>query len=589
MKNADADRAAEGKYGTKRGMQGMKGLRRTISLLLAVLLLFGICAQGCFAVETRTIRVGYIDYTGFIELQDSGNYSGYAVQYLNEIAKYTGWSYEYIHGDWAELMQRLADGEIDLLCQAQKSSEREETYLFSKYSDGSESNVLYTSMQNDTLFYNGYEDFDGITVAMMEGSFQNESFAAFADKKGFAFTPAYFGSEDECFAALKDGTADAVAMGSLAKRTGYKVLCRFGSDPFYFITGKQNQQMMEQLDDAMEEILGIDPYFSMKLYDSYYGAETGEALNLTKDELAYIQTAGVITVGQLRNRYAISSVDPDTGELVGINEDILALLAEATGLKFQSVAVSPDTKPVDALRNGDFEMVMGILRTENFLSDPTLQVSSSYLDSTLTAVMRKGETYDSKQTYTVALKTSFQAMQEYISANYPQYQTEYYSDDDECLRALLSGEADLMLQNVYTMNYLMQKPQYASLEMLPTTFLTEHNCIATLSDTDPRLISILDKAIAALDAEQINSAILANTTAKPYQLTLLDVLYKYHVQILICAVLLLFCFILLGSIMAVRKKKRDDFAGEERAAGRGCRAGGSRQHGQKSVFVADEP
>ena len=71
--------------------------------------------------DRKVVRVGYIDYEGFIEQQGNGNYTGYGVQYLNEIAKYTNWKYEYVYGSWAELMEQLKDGKIDLICQAQKN------------------------------------------------------------------------------------------------------------------------------------------------------------------------------------------------------------------------------------------------------------------------------------------------------------------------------------------------------------------------------------------------------------------------------------------------------------------------------------
>ena len=525
-------------------------------LAVAAVLLVLAAAPTAFAApaQNTTVRVGYIDYEGFIEPQSNGNFHGYGVQYLKEIAKYTGWEYEYVHGTWAEIMQALKDGGIDLICQAQKSPEREENYLFSKYSDGAESSVLYTSADNTTLFYNGYEDFNGITVGMLTGSYQNASFAAYAAKKGFAYTPRYYDNERDAFDALAAGKVDTVAMGSLAAKTGCKVLCRFGSDPFYFITGKQNQALMDQVDNAMEEILGLNPYFAMALYQEYYGDTESASLNLTKEEQAYIQSAGVITVGQLRNRAPLSAMDAGTGVLTGITEDILQVISGMTGLQFACVPIALDVKPVDALKAGDFDVAMGILRTENFLTDPELQVSDCFLESTLAVVMRKGEDYDPQNNYTVALKNSFQAMQEYITQNYPQYQTKYYSEDEDCMKAVLRGEADLVMQNVYTMNYLMQKPRYANLEMLPTTFLTEQNCMAMLRTADPRLLSILNKAIASLDPAQVDAAIIANTTAKPYQLTTADVFYKYRVQIILSSVLILFCFVLLCMVIAARHR-----------------------------------
>lgn len=106
--------------------------------------------------ENRIIKIGYIDFDGFISKNEDGTYSGYGVDYLKEIAKYTGWKYEYVYDTWDNQMKNLQDGTIDFVCQAQKTKDREENYLFSKYSDGSESNVLYVKQDNEKYYSNDF-------------------------------------------------------------------------------------------------------------------------------------------------------------------------------------------------------------------------------------------------------------------------------------------------------------------------------------------------------------------------------------------------------------------------------------------------
>ena len=50
---------------------------------------------------------------------------GYAYDYQQDLAAYTGWKYEYVEGSWPELMQMLKDGEIDLLSDVSITPERE--------------------------------------------------------------------------------------------------------------------------------------------------------------------------------------------------------------------------------------------------------------------------------------------------------------------------------------------------------------------------------------------------------------------------------------------------------------------------------
>lgn len=51
----------------------------------------------------------------------------------------------------------------------------------------------------------------------------------------------------------------------------YKIICRFGAQPFYLMAGKQKQKVMEDADYALGEITADYPTFLSELYQKYYG------------------------------------------------------------------------------------------------------------------------------------------------------------------------------------------------------------------------------------------------------------------------------------------------------------------------------
>ena len=64
------------------------------------------------AQETgKTVRVGWYE-SPFNTADQFGRRSGYAYDYQQKIAAYTGWEYDYVEGSWAELTQKLKTGEI---------------------------------------------------------------------------------------------------------------------------------------------------------------------------------------------------------------------------------------------------------------------------------------------------------------------------------------------------------------------------------------------------------------------------------------------------------------------------------------------
>ena len=58
-----------------------------------------------------------------------GRRSGYAYEYERKIAAYTGWTYEYVEGNWADLLEKLKSGEIDLMSDVSYAEDRADDLL----------------------------------------------------------------------------------------------------------------------------------------------------------------------------------------------------------------------------------------------------------------------------------------------------------------------------------------------------------------------------------------------------------------------------------------------------------------------------
>ena len=82
--------------------------------------------------EKKTVRIGYLGYEGFITQPIDGDYSGYGVEFLDEIASYTNWKYEYVYGTLESQLENLRTGRVDFIMQMQKTPEREAEFLYSK-------------------------------------------------------------------------------------------------------------------------------------------------------------------------------------------------------------------------------------------------------------------------------------------------------------------------------------------------------------------------------------------------------------------------------------------------------------------------
>lgn len=120
-------------YSMKRVYSGGRkqgGLR--LCLLLCFIIVFQFVQPVCASAEEyRTVRVGYYQAGGFQEGDGSTRMrSGYGYAYLQKVASYTGWRYEYVPGTWDELYEKLKTGDIDLMAGVAWSEERQSEVLF---------------------------------------------------------------------------------------------------------------------------------------------------------------------------------------------------------------------------------------------------------------------------------------------------------------------------------------------------------------------------------------------------------------------------------------------------------------------------
>lgn len=531
-------------------------------MLAVVCLLLGFFTETAAAAEKsgegRTVRIGYIGYDGFITETADGSYKGYGVEYLEKIAEYTGWEYEYVFDSWEHHMQALRDGEIDFICHAQKTPEREQEYLFSKYAIGSESNVLYARADDDRYYYNDFEAFDGMRIAVLADSYQNMEFSNYAEKKGFAFSFLPYATSDDCFWALDAGIVDAVAMGSLGLRAEYKVICRFGSDPFYFMAGKENQELVDELDDALGQITAAGSSFAADLYQKYYGDMAAEQeVVLTREEAAYIQQADVIQVAFLPSRKPFSYLD-ENGEIAGITVDILKLIEERSGLSFTYTMVPAGMRLPEYLELYPDAFVAGAMADNpEFQSDLYLISETIYTDD-VTLVCATGSEYDmnaANRTYRLAIPRSYVALEKYINSNYPQFETVTCGDTEGCLGMVLEGEADFAAQNVNVINQYLSSPRYEKMTVLPTFFMEENTGIVSLETRENETVmNIFNRCIASMTPDELAQITVNHTVGNTYRLTWGDMLYKFRYPFFAIGVLIVLILALMEVFIISRRR-----------------------------------
>ncbi len=509
------------------------------------------------ATEARTVRIGYVGYEGFLMPDSNGDFVGYCAEFLDEIAIYTGWEYEFFYGSLEDHMEKLKKGELDFLMQVQKTPERESQFLFSEYIVGTESNLVYVRNDEKRYYYSDYDFYDGMRIACMEESYQEAWLEEFARKKGFVYEAHVKGTPAECFSALDCGMVDAVAIGSNFYSDNYKIVSRFGSSCFYAMTSPENAGLMEELDDTMELIYALKPDFQQDLAERYYGNTNENGVVFTREETAYISEEQEITLAFLPNRKPYSYLN-ENKEISGIFVDIMKHIEKESGLQFNYVLMPAGIPPFEYINKNPDHLVVGVSSQNPQFKNSDYILSENFYADNVAIVSKSDAEYDMNAeagTYKLAVSKSFQALQSYVRENYPEFEIVLAKDTEDGLEMIRNGKADFMAQDCSVLASFLQRPVYEDFSILPSFFMgVKMAAVGQNIEQHALCIEIIDKCLTTISEHELAQYVMNHTLLNTYKITWTDLLYKFRYPFLIIAFLLMLVFIMVAISMTIRKK-----------------------------------
>lgn len=166
-------------------------------------------------------------------------------------------------------------------------------------------------------YYFGDEAFqDGFGDDERKSGYAYEYYQRLAPYAGWEYTYRYL-TRSEAIEALRNGEVDIVAGINKTPQLEKEFLfssADMGLDgnPLYFAVNKNRGDLLAELDQAQEDLLANDPNFLAENREKYY-ANSGMTTALTKEEHAWLEEKGSITLGYLSGNLPISGHDDQGG------------------------------------------------------------------------------------------------------------------------------------------------------------------------------------------------------------------------------------------------------------------------------------
>lgn len=209
-----------------------------------------------YAAGPVTVKVGYYSSHNFQEGSGDQEYkSGYSYEYLQKVASYTGWCYEYVYGSWADLYQQLLSGDI----------------------------ASYSGKKIGTL-----SNHPRMTSVLERWITENN-----ADVQVIHYTDI-----NSCAEAFNNKEIDAFVSADniVSSYSGITPIEKIGKEPYYLCVTNKRQDLLDELNRALSIIDEQDAIDLDELHNKY-SAESSVSIFLSKQESDWMAAHDTITVG----------------------------------------------------------------------------------------------------------------------------------------------------------------------------------------------------------------------------------------------------------------------------------------------------
>lgn len=532
-----------------RSRLGIKKCGAVLLLLAAALTAVLVPCVGARAKEPqsgRVLKVAFAQVPGFTETDKNGNRRGIVVDYLNEIAKYTGWEYEYIDTDGETMVDEFLEGRYDLMGGTYYQEGLEEYFAYPDYNTGYSKSVLLASREDDSIKAYDWKSLSGKTIGVYERAVENiRRLKVFLDSNGIDCTLKTYSAEQlmdgNMYPYLENGEVDMI-LGNLGSDADvFRVVAEFDSQPHYIVTKPEDKEVLDGLNMALGKIVDSNPHFAQERYDANIQDSSTANITLNDEEKKYVEEKKTVSVAVLKEWHPLYCRELKNDLHDGIIPDILEEIKEFSGLTFSYKYVDSYAEGLQMVENGEADLFGAFLGTDEEAAQKEMALTKPYVVLNDIIERNKSVSYPSEGLTGAVLEGRE------LPAEIEASKVKYYSNTAEALRAVDQGEVDFYYGVSAIMEQEIQNHHFTN--VVPNTLINDRNDIsfAMKRPAPGQLLTIMNKAINSLSSTQkdtiANQNMISSGTG---EMTIIEMIYANPLMfVVICGVVFLLIVILI--------------------------------------------
>lgn len=421
------------------------------------------------SVFCKTIRTGYLNYDdGFMRGSSFLNpKDGYGYEYLQVVASYTGWDYEYVYGDWAKLYSLFLNGELDVLVDVSYSKERETKMYFPDYAMGEENYNIYVLPENDIISAGNLMSLNGKKIGTNSTAVYSKLLENWIKENRLSVDIVYYTEDENRNEDFLSGRLDGIVEIDLNNTFDWEPVFHFGNTKFYMAVSLQRPDLVKELNDALNAIYRRNPHYNDQLNARYFSNIVGTK-RLELDESEWVKTHTAINVGCYSNYLPFCDYDVITGRINGFARDYFNLIFEELDIVDKEINLkfyNNTDSVLAALKNKEIDCIFPSY-SSFWITEEMGLLQSSKAAAVSMNILYKNK-YDETTDDLIAVSKDNPLQIYYVKENFPRSQMIVYDSTEDALNAVVAGKCGCTVLNGFKSQYYTSRlKKYRKLKVL---------------------------------------------------------------------------------------------------------------------------
>ncbi|MGN0909696.1 MAG: EAL domain-containing protein [Succinivibrio sp.] len=524
-------------------------IARAAAALAAALVL--IAAPAAALSAEAPLRFGYqSSLYYFTKDGDSGHYSGYLFDYLEALSLYLERRFTYVQCDGTPALDRLREGGVDVMT-VMVADEHGYGYPFDIIPIPIARAPVFLGLRHgpadlyaERRVRIGYVS-DAISEMQINSTLSAKGFRL---PSGASFVPC--NTYSELISLYRDGLIDGLVFSSVESTTAIPIVAELAQQPVYLAVRKGNDNLRRDLQQAVARLGMNEPWLENLL--SVKHLMSGAPLILSSDEQAYLDSHKSIraVVSSAQKPYSYI----ENGVHKGLIREITKVFEKDLGVTFEVTGADSTTELFSMVRSGQADVVLNMYDDYNWADSNGMHITRPYIDVDYVAVTR--DDYEAKRDPVIAAPYDYFMIQDFVEKRFPKNQITYYSNDDDCLRAVASGSADMAFMKQLTAQTEISRLGLSNLAVNGSVVFTHSVGIGVSDRMDPMLVGILNKEITHIDKSNFRRLVNKMVYESMPQQTALSIIHHNPLKA-IAAVAFSMALIIAGLLYVMSERRRN--------------------------------